>query len=839
MRERKTITMRITKLVLEKYKRLMLSNIQRFEYNPSKDMQLLIGSNGSGKSSVLEELTPLPSHHSNFVKGGVKEIHLQHRDSHYRLRSVYNGGSGEHSFIKDDEELNKGGTFAVQRELVEREFRLTRDLHELFTGVTSFSQLSTAKRREWLTRLSPVDLGYAFEVYNRARSLHRDQQGVIKHLTKRMSQENSDLPDEAELNKCKAEIQTLTEKLDRLFQLRQANSQPGFSNSRAFQETLEALVRRAKGLLRQSPALPATFRVDSMEALEEAIRQRQSASQTLQTLLERLTDDHQQLLQALPAKDAQLSETEIAALREQVQALQAEEARLAPTVAAYRGTFPLLELPLDRRPQELLQTTFTEWITLLQTFPDNRDGRFTQERGALTREALATSEAEQRRLENEQTLAMQKLARLKGCEHIVCPSCQHQFQPGVSVAEVRKLEATVRHCGEQLEQLAKVIEEQKSYLEQFDEYLTYVRRFRRLTQESGEYFQPLWSVCLEQRVMFHNPRDHITAATQWLAAMEQKLQLALLRQEREILEHRLRFVDALDRQALSLNDQRRQALEQEIAQKTQELRELQQEISTLQAQQRALQRYLADCAETIVDLEQLLQAVATTRDHLFQQAVVEETKQTQLLLAQVQERLSRAELRDGLLRDIQKQHDDAVQAHHDYGVLVKALSPTDGLIGQYLMGFMQVVVELLNTVIAEVWTYPLEVLPSQVEKDELDYRFPLNVNNGAVISPDIGRGSSSQRDIVDFAFKLLVMKFLQMEDYPLYLDEFGSTFDEQHRQNLIPFINRLLELGHIQQAFYISHFSIVHGAFNQAEVCVLDPTNITVPQVYNQHVKIQ
>jgi len=147
-------------------------------------------------------------------------------------------------------------------------------------------------------------------------------------------------------------------------------------------------------------------------------------------------------------------------------------------------------------------------------------------------------------------------------------------------------------------------------------------------------------------------------------------------------------------------------------------------------------------------------------------------------------------------------------------------------------------VKMINAVIAEIWTYPMEVLPSQVEKDELNYKFPLDVNNGAVMPEDISRGSASQRDIINFAFKLLVMKFLKLEEMPLYLDEFGSTFDEQHRLNLIPFINQMLEMNQIRQLFFISHFSTTHGAFNQADVCVIDPSNITVPQRYNEHVEI-
>lgn len=100
-------------------------------------------------------------------------------------------------------------------------------------------------------------------------------------------------------------------------------------------------------------------------------------------------------------------------------------------------------------------------------------------------------------------------------------------------------------------------------------------------------------------------------------------------------------------------------------------------------------------------------------------------------------------------------------------------------------------------------------------------------------------GSDSQLEMVNFSFEQAVRKFLGMENYPLFLDEFGRTFDEQHRANLIPFISRLIENGHYSQIFYISHFSSEHGAFNSAEYMVLDPTNITVPVAFNKNVVIR
>jgi hypothetical protein len=402
---------------------------------------------------------------------------------------------------------------------------------------------------------------------------------------------------------------------------------------------------------------------------------------------------------------------------------------------------------------------------------------------------------------------------------------------------VNRLQKAMDERGTQLEELDKELVKYKEYLEQFSDYMTYVRAFQKLVTEN-QVAQPVWDVCLENKVMFRRPKDYITKAMQWKDQMDTAIQQAELEQEADVIRHRLRYVDAIDRNALTRTDRQRKHLEQEIENTTQLLRTLGKTIGDLESHKKTRLKFKEALTQTTTDLQRFFEDMDTHRESLYQDAISEETRHLQIQLAQEQESLSRVEVREGVLREIQTQHDSSVKAQKEYQTLVKALGPTDGLIGRYLMGFMQVVVKLVNSVIEEIWTYPMQVLPSPMEKDELTYKFPLDVNNGSVTAPDIGLGSSSQRDITNFAFKLLVMKFLDITDYPLYLDEFGSTFDEQHRQNLIPVLNRMMELGQVNQIFYISHFSSVHGAFNQAEICVLDPNNITVPQKYNQHVTI-
>ena len=79
--------MRIIELVLFNYKRFSLNNIKEFTYRPQMKAQLILGTNGSGKSSLLSELSPLPSRSKDFFDDGYKLIKIEHRGNLYILKS--------------------------------------------------------------------------------------------------------------------------------------------------------------------------------------------------------------------------------------------------------------------------------------------------------------------------------------------------------------------------------------------------------------------------------------------------------------------------------------------------------------------------------------------------------------------------------------------------------------------------------------------------------------------------------------------------------------------------------------------------------------------------------
>ena len=136
-----------------------------------------------------------------------------------------------------------------------------------------------------------------------------------------------------------------------------------------------------------------------------------------------------------------------------------------------------------------------------------------------------------------------------------------------------------------------------------------------------------------------------------------------------------------------------------------------------------------------------------------------------------------------------------------------------------------------------MWTYEIEILPCNIEENDLTFRFPVKINNIKDI-PDISKGSSSIREVIDLAFKITVMEFLDMLDYPLILDEFGKTMDAVHRVKAYDFIDELSK-SHYEQIFMVSHFESMYARFNNADVIIIDNENINYTGSYNTVIKIK
>lgn len=829
--------MQIKLLRLKQYKRLMRSGITSFEWTPTKQLMIIIGSNGSGKSSIMDELSPLPAKHKSFVKGGEKEFHCYHAGNLYVLKSEYNHGTGRHSFIRNDEELNSGGTFKIQEDLCFQEFGLTREFHDIMTGRIQFTELSTADRRKLLTKMSVVNLDYAFDTFHKLRIEARSQKGTVDTINRRLLGENHDIPSDAEMQLMRQNNRLLNERLNQLFKARQPNVKQGFNSEEEACAALTQLVERAKGLLYRYPKLPNGFNARSQETFLAEKQQVAGQCAAIEAVIQRMAEE----LDSLRGKDS--SEFEVTP--EQINKVQDELTDLELKVNADRHDFdkltpklPLINLDLTNDPVGRLDNMFSRWMASINAFPENAEGYISRHAYEGTLENLREITAKRRQMDQAYQTASQRLSRLKACDTVTCVKCDHSFKPGVDESEGPKLEEYIAQLGLKMDEIDLAIKQDEEYVELFKEYRTHVSNYASINSEYSD-FGVLWDHLAQTQVMFRTPKALLRDAVEWHETMKRYIALRQDAQRVETLTGRLAKLREIDSDSVAYARKYTLELEHRIADKYREqgvATQLYREIETGER----------DIVQMNREIQSLLERHAEWRrramDHvewLLDKAYEAEITETNLQLAEGTRKLNISEQRENSIRVLENEVNSAREVASDLNLLIKALSPNGGLLGKYLMGFMHGVVSYVNAYIGEVWTYPMEVMPSKLEKDELDYNFPLNVSNGAVIADDISLGSDSQLEMVNFSFCQAIRKFLGFDDYPLFLDEFGRTFDEQHRANLIPFISRLLENGAISHIFYISHFVSTHGAFNNAEYLVLDPTNITVPVQYNKNAIIR
>src|SRR5690606_11208435 len=113
--------MKILAIELKNYNRLKLNDFNFIRIDFTESIQQILGTNGSGKTTILSSLNPLPADHKDFDKGGFKKIWISHRGSMYECISDFSHGN-KHTFIKDGVILNDLGTAKVQLELVKEHF---------------------------------------------------------------------------------------------------------------------------------------------------------------------------------------------------------------------------------------------------------------------------------------------------------------------------------------------------------------------------------------------------------------------------------------------------------------------------------------------------------------------------------------------------------------------------------------------------------------------------------------------------------------------------------------------------------------------------------------------
>lgn len=816
---------------------MSLNHINYIQITPQNKIQLLLGTNGSGKSSILTQITPLPANHQDYHKGGYKVIELIHNNSRYILKSLFNEDGNKYHFIKDDIELNDGLKATTFTELVRQEFRITQEIQDVMTGSQTFTRMEVGQRRNWFTKISDADYTYAIKYFSRLKEQHRDMTGAIKLHQSRLVQESEKLLTPELEDKYRKEIIIFNDLLVKLLDNKTPTRVSKLELNKSI-ESLESELMQLVSKVKQSKSnFPNNEGFLSKEAIEDQIIEQKAKLRSLESEIETIAtsiENQDKTLQVL--KDSNLGsiddiDSSIDTQLNNVANLKMQN-RLGlvftdPTIA-----------------YQALQSVSDNLIQLASELTVNVDRQYSRDSYASALERLKTLETAR----DQMLLAINDLvAKRKQLEHykehnqVECPKCSHVWHQGYEEAQYQSTLGQLGLLEAKRETVLNSIVDQQNLIERMRSYLEMYRTYVQLSR-AWSALNPLWEYLTQTDTIFKEPNK----LTQIVETLKGDLLVAMqLEVASKTLKDSLTLKESLQQsQETSISSLLEHSVElhHRLYTKNQEL----QGTKFLLGQFNTYKESIELISKATLEIEILIKQRESKTEDLITVAKMESLNDAiqlvQMELYDREQMIAKIDIQRAVIMNIQLQILELKEKSEVLKIAITELSPSQGLIAKGLTGFINHFVAQINNFIKKIWLYPMEliaIVPDEEDGVDLDYKFSVRVNDDSVI-PDISRGSAGMREVIDLAFKVVSMQYLGLEKAPLILDEFGVQLDSAHRQSAHFAINNLINTMDFSQIFMVSHYESAYGSLKNADICVLHPSNINIPKdlVYNRNCKI-
>lgn len=817
----------VGRLLLVDYERISHNNIKKLEIDFTSAFQLFLGTNGSGKSSVLRQLTAYPSHKDEFGPNGYREIEIHDNGSIYIF--IDDHSIGKYSIIKDGLVINDKSTFSVQKGLVEQIFGLDKTLVDIFTDRLQFTDMSAAQRREIIMRASKINIEKGLELLEFMTERNNYLKQYSKNLAKRLIDEERSLPSEshvAELNQRREDILSDLNTIDEM------STQPvETQNKQDLLDRLDDLKAKAKFVAIKYMDTPKVLfgAKDEMGAMEIKSR--------LRYKVEQINNRQDQLIVEIDAVKNQLgasTKSENVSLDEYTQEKDALEIEI-DRLEEEGGDFLYLGDGY-KQAVETSQVLYEELRIIFSELADNSNGYFSKDKKLANVEKIIALGNEIKIYRDSVYELEHELKKHIHGEHISCPKCKHDFIPGVSGTRY-DAEERLKQTQIVLSKLEKKLEEEKIYqteINKFQNSLLEIERLNRLYTLHSHLF-----VKLKQYGYNSNPPSHcLIILSDWFKSCGLTTRYNELHQRFEAVVECIRLYKLEDAQKRKEQEELLERYDDEYNLLIDEKQSCNEQIKQIDSYLKYVANLKEWTAETEClsnDLEVFKEQLLNNMQHKF---VMESRAQLHGELSLVDSEISKITYSTMNREKLVKEKEELNVTKDDLATLIAELSPRTGLLGDVMNEFIEEFVQKMNTIIDSVWTYALEILPCRNKKGDLDFYFPVKVQGAEKINPDVKDTSGAQSKIINFAFKFLMMKTHGFEHFPLFLDEFTNGMDEVHIVRMIRLVYDMVETERCSQLFMILHQSNQYGSFSQAECLVINTDNLqTLPEHYNTHAK--
>lgn len=829
----------ITSLELVNYTRMSLTG-SRILFTPDSaySLQTILGTNGAGKSSFMHMCWPLPANKDDFGVGGKADFQCTYNGKQYQIISSFDGNKPKFEFIVDGIELNDGYKIEMCRALCLEHFGVTEEIRNLALGYEKLTEMSPSRRRYWMIRLADTDFTYAMNAYRKLQDQHRDAQGMIKRLQKRLVDETNKLVDKDTVSQMKEETNEIKKLIAEIYGMRNAQATKADIVLNQLVDVQRLLDHACNNVDRLNKGLLESCGYDTREELVDVRDSIKIEIHSTQQLAQHLFADHSRIKKKYDMLIKTGTES-IGELEKRVKDAQ-DQITFKENYLVFRNVSPE-----DAQQAKLaLDSVYTELIDKLTELPVN-DGLYT---GAKEDEAQQAYNA----YKSELNPLIARIERLSSDiahrrEHvqkdsIECPNCHHTWIAQASEEDLVKAETLVKRMSARAEEIEKLINEKSKYL---GDLTIYGQQFRAVTglMRSVPMLAPYFNeICQNNRLLLY-PKTVIHDLHTVRSDIDHHIEIQKLSKIVTHANEQIALKKNLDADTLESIETDLRRIEETMVIQSQKLQ-------TLTAESIRIDNLIAsydlhDKLNTQL-LENVHMQSTYAKDYVYsryQELLWYLIMALQTQLARKEDALNVVVQQQSIVDELMRQLEEAYMNERIAKAAHIALSPTNGAIAEGLHRFINVFVMRMNKVINSVWSYPLELLPFQMEDGaaDMDYKFPFWKNREGKPNKDVVEGSESMLAIFNFSFRMCALRQLGLAHMPLFLDEFEAAFDDAHRQSAIYFVKKLLDEQAYGQIFMVSHYESNHGALSSlAQTCVLSKDNVLLPTniVYNEHVLI-
>lgn len=815
------------------HKQFTLPQIHTLEMTLTAAIQIIIGSNGSGKTTLLREMTPLPPQSSDYHPDGFKRIIILDKGNRYFLESHF-GKHVKHTFELNGENLNISGKETEQRKLVKDHFGLTPQLAKMMTGEIVFSRLTAQARRDWLMSVSGINFDYAMGFLSRVKDFNREAGTVAKSIIAREADEIEKLSQIGDVDALKERAKVLSDAITNLMRIdKRVKTRNDFVIREAITSKLSRIKEGSQEVVRILPR-KLVYKFSNLPDLESVKVHIRSLSQQSERYKEELKELYRKKsdLVRLAEKNQEngLSLTdERLAIEELMQQVKSIEDS---------GTTIYTE-------KEVLYTTLDDFESsfrmAISLYRDNSSLTFNSERlkqlQSLESEINATAAEISRQL-NEVQHSIKHQTDMPEAD---CPDCGKHFKIGNAEKKLQELEEDKIRLSDQLliQKDRKAAVDEELFL--FQEF-TAARRDLLLMLDAADnvIVRKLKQTILDKESQGIGQRGLHDIVTEWRETIELSRKLLNLKEEIASRSFALKHIEEINELKKHYEGTQLDDIDSEIDQLIRAIDTAANEIKLASSLANETERVSAKLGH-LLELRESLESDLKEFEVYHEQAAINNALLTlQTELASVQTTISKVDSIQHTINNLAEYRSEHEVSFNASKILLDMISPNSGLIAEKVMGFLEDFTDELNRFLSEMWEYEMEILPCRLDRDEIDYKFPVRLQNDSSLRKDIVETSKGQLHVIDLVIRLVFLSSNDKTIFPLYLDEPGEGFDEKHSENFVRFVKSYLEQGFTEQVFMISHDFAGHASFTHAETLVLHDDNlISKPPRYNEHVRFK